>query len=76
MIRWLALVVLVVGCGSDEPACEDLARVPTPETCECLGGMVRADPGGGSVTCEDDEENLGRVEFGIEGGVCCAPAER
>lgn len=44
----------------------------TPEECEATGGFVRPDIGDGQVACEPDEEYLGRVLIGIEGGVCCA----
>lgn len=44
----------------------------SPAECESLGGFVRGDIGDGSVTCEPDEDYLGDVATGIEGGVCCA----
>lgn len=45
-----------------------------PEECEALGGHLVGDPGDGSVSsedCPDGETFLGRVRFGIEGGICC-----
>ena len=43
----------------------------TPEECEAAGGFVRPDIGDGQVACAPEEEYLGRVSIGIEGGVCC-----
>jgi hypothetical protein len=45
--------------------------VLTPAECEAAGGLVRTDIGDGSTRCEADEEQIGRVAIGREGGVCC-----
>jgi hypothetical protein len=49
---------------------------PTPllstDQCAQIGGKVRGDRGDGTVACLAGEEELGRVSFGTEGGVCCS----
>jgi len=45
------------------------------DQCTCQHGTVRPDPGNGSVKCDAGERELGRVSLGMEGGLCCAPAE-
>jgi hypothetical protein len=42
------------------------------DQCAQLGGKVRGDRGDGTVACLAGEEELGRVSFGTEGGVCCS----
>ena len=42
------------------------------EECEDAGGIVIGDPGDGSAACENEEDFLGVVKVGIEGGVCCS----
>ena len=64
--------------GSAEPQPEGSATPPpatamSPEDCKAQGGTVKNDIGNGSVKCEDTEKELGKVRFGMEGGVCCAP---
>jgi hypothetical protein len=54
-------------------------EVLTVEECEDGGGTVVGDPGDGSThdpdyRCEDGRRPIGRVDFGIEGGVCCPSA--
>jgi hypothetical protein len=44
----------------------------TPEECTGKGGEVRGDIGDGKVACAEGETDLGRVNQGIEGAVCCA----
>jgi len=39
--------------------------------CEAAGGNFVGDPGDGSVTCNDNQINIGGVSVGIEGGLCC-----
>jgi hypothetical protein len=53
------------GCGEDAPA--------TAEQCECHGWQVVGDIGDGQVKCPDGTKEMSRIEYGIEGGVCCAP---
>jgi hypothetical protein len=62
-------VITARNCGPADP---DLAM--SRERCDCLGGHVRGDTGDGSVRCAHDELEHGPVAFGIEGGLCCAPA--
>lgn len=69
--------------GASDPAAPSSEETPaaggecaehaaaSPEHCECQGGFVRGDIGDGKVKCEDDETDLGRVNQGIEGAVCC-----
>ena len=44
-----------------------------PEDCIAKGGQVKGDIGDGKVACAEGEQDLGRVNQGIEGAVCCAP---
>ena len=53
------------GCGEDAPS--------TPEQCECHGYQVVGDIGDGQVACPDGTREVARLEYGIEGGLCCAP---
>ena len=53
------------GCGEDAPA--------TAEQCECHGWQVVGDIGDGQVKCPDGTTEISRIQYGIEGGVCCAP---
>jgi hypothetical protein len=44
--------------------------------CDEAGGEVLGDPGDHSLVrggCPDLRENLGFVDFGFEGGLCCGP---
>lgn len=47
----------------------------TPDQCTCLGGRVKGDIGDGQVACDPGERELGRVDQGIEGAICCAPGD-
>lgn len=44
-----------------------------PEECTAKGGQVKGDIGDGKVACDEGHRDLGRVNQGIEGAVCCAP---
>lgn len=44
----------------------------TPEECTGKRGEVRGEIGDGKVACTEGETDLGRVNQGIEGAVCCA----
>ncbi len=46
----------------------------TAEECTCAGGVVHGDIGDGKVACGEGETELGRIQQGIEGAVCCGPA--
>lgn len=54
------------GCGEDAPA--------TAEQCECHGWQVVGDIGDGQVACPEGTTEISRIQYGIEGGVCCQPA--
>lgn len=66
--------------GSESPApsesgdCELRSPPTTPEECTCAGGVIHGDIGDGKVACAPDETELGRIQQGIEGAVCCRPA--
>jgi hypothetical protein len=77
-------LVAALGCGGKkqptqtEPApqpqpSEPAATPMQPEECTAKGGQVRGDIGDGKIKCADGERDLGRVNQGIEGAVCCAP---
>ncbi len=66
--------------GTETPApssegCEPREAAPTTaEECTCAGGVVHGDIGDGKIACSPDEVELGRIQQGIEGAVCCRPA--
>ncbi|NMO14552.1 hypothetical protein HPC49_02230 [Pyxidicoccus fallax] len=69
----LAVGVGAVACGDDEPE-ERPGELLTPEECIARGGEAIGDPGDGSTHregCPDGREQLGSLEFGDEGGICC-----
>lgn len=45
----------------------------SPDECTSKGGQVKGDIGDGKVACDADQRDLGRVNQGVEGAVCCAP---
>jgi hypothetical protein len=52
--------------GSSEPI--------TQEACQAQGGRIAGDIGDGKVKCNEGEKEVGRVQLGIEGSLCCVPA--
>jgi hypothetical protein len=58
------------GHASGSAACDE-STPGTPAHCECLGGYVKGDIGDGKVACTEGEQELERVQQGIEGAVCC-----
>ena len=44
------------------------------EQCECLGHQVVGDIGNGQVACPDGTTEVAKIQYGIEGGVCCQAA--
>jgi hypothetical protein len=58
--------------AASEPPTQTAAMAP--EECTAKGGQVKGDIGDGKVACAEGEQDLGRVNQGIEGAVCCAPA--
>ena len=82
-----AALILFAACGgkgsnegaqapaeSPSTAPAEPAAPMTREDCEKQGGRVAGDIGDGKIQCNEGEKELGRVTFGIEGGVCCAPS--
>ena len=71
------VLVLLVGCSSKKPTEPGPSQPPPPpvmteEECKAKNGRVNASIGGGSQAhCNDDENDLGPVKLGIEGGWCC-----
>ena len=57
--------------GTSAPPAEPAAAM-TPEECTAKGGQVKGDIGDGKVACNEGDRDLGRVNQGIEGAVCCA----
>lgn len=80
----IAFALSVVACGGSkqppaepapQPAPTEQAAAPMqPDECTAQGGHVKGDIGDGKVACAEGERDLGRVNQGIEGAVCCAPA--
>lgn len=72
-----AVTIVVLGCGgakSPAPPAPAPTTAPTamsPDECTAKGGYVKGDIGDGKVACTDGETDLGRVNQGIEGAVCC-----
>ncbi len=76
----IAFVLTVAACGGSKQPDPQTAPAPpaptsamAPEECTAKGGEVRGDIGDGKVACAAGETDLGRVNQGIEGAVCCAP---
>ena len=76
----IAIALSVAACGgkkqppaSEAPPATPSATPMTPEECTAKGGQVKGDIGDGKVKCADNERDLGRVNQGIEGAVCCVP---
>ncbi len=79
----IAFVLTIAACGGSKqpapqqtppPAPAEPAAAMSPEECTAKGGQVRGDIGDGKVACTEGERDLGRVNQGIEGAVCCAGA--
>jgi hypothetical protein len=74
------VVVTTVACGhnsSRQPTEPDSSVAPTPanaEQCEAAGYTVVGDIGDGRVRCPDGMDEVSRIQYGIEGGVCCKSA--
>lgn len=59
---------------SGSPRACDLVGPPKDEPqCECVGGTARAALGDGHMTCEPGEQELARIQYGPQQGVCCQP---
>ncbi|MEO0601277.1 MAG: hypothetical protein AAF211_07565 [Myxococcota bacterium] len=78
MHRALLVSITMLFACDPAPTC-DLAQIDecvtlTIEECESWAARVVGDPGDGSTRrdgCPVDEDLLGPVRFGIEGGICC-----
>lgn len=58
--------------GSTACAPPAAGEAMTPEQCTCQGGRVNLSRGGGEQPhCNANEQELGTVRLGIEGGWCC-----
>lgn len=53
--------------GPDAPG-----AVMTSDECTAAGGQIKGDIGDGQVACDPGDRQLGRVQLGIEGSICCA----
>lgn len=82
MSKFFLSLVFVAACGGSKqpaptgPSPSTEAPAPTamsPEECTAQGGQVKGDIGDGKVACNEGDRDLGRVNQGIEGAVCCAP---
>ena len=80
----LSFVLMMMACGgkSKPPTTEPTPGTGTPpaaatptnaEECEAAGYQVVGDIGDGQVKCPDGTEEVSRIQYGIEGGVCCDP---
>lgn len=81
LVVFVALGVVVSACGgSKQPGPESPSKAGSgpmsPEECTAKGGTVKGDIGDGKVACSEGQTDLGRVNQGIEGAVCCAPAAK
>lgn len=67
----LALLLVAACDGESTPE-----PIPTTvEECLAAGYTVLGDIGDGKVKCPDGQEEVSRLELGIEGAVCCKPPE-
>jgi hypothetical protein len=48
------------------------AAPTTAEECESAGYQVVGDIGDGQVKCPEGTTEISRIQYGIEGGVCCS----
>lgn len=77
MSKLLVVLAFVAACGGkkSEPMPPSGSAAPpaamTPDECTAKGGHVKGDIGDGKVACDPSEQDLGRVNQGIEGAVCC-----
>lgn len=80
-ISLLLATLLAAGCSSDDADAFETCGVGhrpetfTVEQCECVGGLVRSDPGDGGGGCDTGEEQVATVFGPFEGGYCCMPAD-
>jgi len=54
-------------------ACAFVGTPMNATQCECVGGTARADLGDGHASCQEGENELARISYGVEHGVCCQP---
>lgn len=61
--------------GGDDCNVPEGGTPANAEQCECKGMTVVGDIGDGQVKCPDGLIEVSRIQYGIEGGVCCAKGE-
>jgi hypothetical protein len=83
------LAAAAAGCGGKSKPAEPVTPDPsaachldgengtpaTAEQCECAGYQVVGDIGDGQVTCPEGTTEVSRIQYGIEGGVCCVKGQ-
>lgn len=88
-IASLSLAFTLAACGGKDKApapttpdptasCQLTGEGNTPADapqCECAGYLVVGDIGDGQVRCPDGTTEISRINYGIEGGVCCTQPE-
>jgi hypothetical protein len=80
MSKYLIAFALFACGGNKQPAPSEPApqqstpepAAMSPEECTAQGGQVKGDIGDGKVACDAGQRELGRVNQGIEGAICCA----
>jgi hypothetical protein len=88
LVTALAAASTLAGCGGsrssdgETPKTETAPEATPPgspepitqEACQAQGGRIAGDIGDGKVKCNEGEKEVGRVQLGIEGSLCCVPA--
>jgi hypothetical protein len=68
----LLLFVAACGCKSaPKPTDPGPATPTTAAECEAAGYQVVGDIGDGKVQCPGGAEEVSRITYGVEGGLCC-----
>jgi hypothetical protein len=60
------------GGGGEDCGVPAGAPPSNAEQCECMGHTVVGDIGDGQVACPEGTTEIARIQYGIEGGVCCS----
>lgn len=61
--------------GTTDCGVADGTTPTNAEQCECMGHTVVGDIGDGQVKCPDGTTEVSRIQYGIEGGVCCSQGD-